>query len=339
MISSYRFLIPSVLFVTFLTGCPSRPVAPPERPAADMVAASSLAKQLGLQVARANGGSHMLVLTGDRGTVVFNPRLRGVLVCGKVLFPGHRVVIANGRVSVPAGFVPACRELLEPAGPKERPAKPPAKHYGRFHVVIDPGHGGHDPGAIGVRGGYEKTVNLLTSQLIAARLRAKGVRVTMTRTSDVFIPLNERAEIGNRTGADAFVSIHADSNENSSRHGFTLFVCHTKPSYSDSARASKIFRECSLELGSCRALLEQNRGRSLRLASLIRVQMGPATGAPDHGTRPGALRVLERSACPAVLVELGFMSNPSENLRLMKAEYQEHLAAAVADGIIRFLDD
>jgi len=336
--SSYRFLIPSVLFVTFLTGCPSRPVPPPP-PARNMVAASSLAKQLGLQVARRNGGSNMLVLTGGRGTVVFNPRLRGVLVCGKVLFRGHRVVIANGRVSVPAGFVPACRELLKPARPRERPAKPPAKRYRDFHVVIDPGHGGRDPGAVGVRGGYEKTVNLLTSQLIAGKLRAKGVRVTMTRTSDVFIPLNERAAIGNRAGADVFVSIHADANHDRSRRGFTLFVCHTKPSYSDSTRASKIFRECSLDLGSCRTLLERNRGRSLRLASLIRVQMGPATNAPDHGTRLGALRVLERSACPAALVELGFMSNPSENLRLMKAEYQQRLAAAVAGGIIRFLDD
>jgi len=256
-----------------------------------------------------------------------------------VLFRGHRVVIANGRVSVPAGFVPACRKLLKPAGPRERPAKPPAKRYGRFHVVIDPGHGGRDPGATGVSGGYEKTVNLLTSQLIAGKLRARGVRVTMTRTSDVFIPLNERAAIGNRAGADVFVSIHADANHDRSRRGFTLFVCHTKPSYSDSTRASKIFRECSLDIGSCRTLLKRNRGRSLRLASLIRVQMGRATNAPDHGTRLGALRVLERSACPVALVELGFMSNPSENLRLMKAEYQERLAAAVAGGIIRFLDD
>ena len=302
-----------------------------------MVSVSGLAKRLGLTVSR-NHGSGVIVLSGDRGTVVFNPRLRGILVGDKVMFRGHRVVVSNDRVSIPKGFLAACGSSLKPAKREPLPKGPLVKCYDQFLVVIDPGHGGRDPGAIGVRGGYEKTVNLLTSQLIAAKLRAKGVRVIMTRDSDQFIPLNERAAIGSRARADLFVSIHADSNGNSSTKGFTMFVCHTKSSYSDSSRASKIFRERGLDFATCRALLTQSRSQSQRLASLIRVQMGKATRSPDRGTRLGALRVLERSACPAVLVELGFLSNPAENLLLLRPAYQERLASAVAGGIIRCLD-
>ena len=303
-----------------------------------MVPVSDIAKRLGMKVSR-NHGSGLIVLSGDRGTVVFNPRMRGILVGDKVMFRGHRVVVRNDRVSIPKGFLAACGSLLGPAKPRPLTNGPLVKCYDTFRVVIDPGHGGRDPGAIGVRSGYEKTVNLLTSHLIAAKLRAKGVRVIMTRDSDKFIPLNERAAIGNRARADLFVSIHSDSNGSALKRGFTMFICHTKASYSDSSRASKIFHECGLDFEACRKRLTQSRTGSRRLASHIRVQMSKATSSPDHGTRLGALRVLERSACPAVLVELGFLSNPAENLMLLKPAYQERLASAVAAGIIQYFDE
>ena len=302
-----------------------------------MVSVSDIAKRLGMKVARSHG-SDMIVLSGDRGTVVFNPRMRGILVSGKVMFRGHRVVVRNDHVSVPKGFVDALGGPVKIVKPKRLPKGPLVKIYDKFSVVIDAGHGGRDPGAVGVSSGYEKTVNLLTSHLVAAKLRARGVRVTMTRDSDKFISLNERAAIGNRTKADLFVSIHSDSNGSPLKRGFTMFICETKPSYSDSLRASKIFRERGLSVVDCRILLTQSRKRSRQLASLIRVQMSKATSSPDHGTRLGALRVLERSACPAVLVELGFMSSPAENLMLLKPAYQDRLASAVAAGIIRYFD-
>ncbi len=303
-----------------------------------MVSTTGLAQRFGLRIAPTSTAG-MVVLSGNRGTIVFNPRLRGVLVCGEVLFRGHRVVVRNGSVSVPKGFEAACEKRLRPRNNRPPPPPPRPRDRSRFHVVIDPGHGGRDPGAIGVRGGYEKTVNLLTAGIVTAQLRARGVRVTMTRTTDVFVPLNERAAIGNRAGADLFVSIHADANGRASLTGFTLFICHTKPSYSDSHRAAKIFQECRLDLASCRSTLMRSRAPSRRLASLVRVSMGKATSSPDRGTKLGALRVLERSVCPAILVELGFLSNPSENLRLLRADYQQKLGTAVASGVIRFLDE
>jgi len=303
-----------------------------------MTAISGLAQQLNLTASR-DAASNMLVLSGERGTVVFNPHLRGVVIGDKVCFRGHRVIITQDQVSVPPGFVAECERQLRPAGPRPAPeARPPASvAWGRFHVVIDAGHGGRDPGAIGVSGRYEKAVNLATAQLVAAKLRARGVRVTMTRSDDRFIELNDRAATGNRARADAFVSIHADSSESRSAFGYAAYVVHTKNGYSDSDRAGKIARECGLDFYACKSTLARNRAGNMRLASAVRTHMRGATSSPDRGTRLGALRVLERSLCPAVLIELGFLSNPMEESRLFQPDYQDRLASAISDGIAAFL--
>lgn len=316
-----------------------------------MTAISSLAKQLGLRASR-DAASDMVVLSGERGTIVFNPRLRGILIGNQLHFRAHRVVIENGCVSVPPGFIGECEKRLKPAKPaKAGPKQPNGPPKPRFHVVLDPGHGGRDPGAIGVSGGYEKTVNLQVSHLIAAKLRAAGVQVTMTRTGDSFVDLNDRPAVGNRLSADVFVSIHADAATNRSARGFTVFVVH--PKYSDASRALLVSDEYSLDvkrhngghpvsqgrrLQIVRSLLGQNRLLSARLAALVRCEMGKVTRSPDRGTQLGAFRVLRRSVCPAVLIELGFMSNPSEERRLHQPAHQRALAAAITNAIVAFLN-
>ena len=240
---------------------------------------------------------------------------------------------------MPPGFIAECQRQLRPAAPRTAPeAKPSASvPWSRFHVIIDAGHGGRDPGAIGVSGRYEKVVNLATAQLVAAKLRAKGVRVTMTRADDRFIELNDRAAIGNGSRADVFVSIHADWSDNRSVLGYTAYVVHTKDGYSDSSRAAKIARECGLDFHACQSTLARNRAANMRLASVVRMRMHGATNSPDRGTHLGALRVLERSLCPAILIELGFLSNPREESRLFQPDYQERLASAISEGIVAFL--
>ncbi len=312
-----------------------------------MMKISSLAKQLGLKAWR-DFAADILVLSGQRGTIVFNPRLRGIVVDDDVCFRGHRVVITDGRVSVPSGFVARCEERFGAAAPPEVRTKKPRE---RWHVVLDAGHGGRDPGAIGANGGYEKTVNLVVAQLVAAKLQHRGIGVTMTRPRDDFVELNQRAAIGNRVRADAFVSIHADAAENHSARGYTVFVAHTK--YSDASRALLVCDEYNINLSKhnggrsasrarrleiIRSILAGSRARSRRLASLVRGELGKATDSPDRGTRLGPYRVLKRSVCPAVLVELGFMSNPEESRRLLRPAYREALASAIANGLILFLD-
>jgi N-acetylmuramoyl-L-alanine amidase len=336
VISRHSALLLAVLLAVSLSGCANTPEPVRKRPTLNMAGLSDLADSLGLTVSYP-GSTGMVMLSGDRGTVVFNPRMKGILIGDAIHFRGHRTVVRGDRVSVPAGFLARCETVLLPREPEPDPVEPePEPDPGvRGHVVIDPGHGGRDPGTIGANGGHEKVVNLAVSKLIATNLRAAGVKVTMTRTGDSYVELNDRAAVGNRLGADLFVSIHSDWVENRTITGFSAWVCHTK--YSESSRAALIFAECNQNLAGLKTTLALNRARSNRLASLVRSEMGKATRGTDRGTRLGALRVLRRSASPAALIELGFMSNPGECARLYQASHRRTLADAISKAVVRFL--
>ncbi len=331
-----RLFAPWILLTVFASGCGLFGGGrAPRPPAAAAVEINNLAERLKLNVSRPSATPWMVVMSGPRGTVVINPRTRGIWIRNVRCFSDFQTVVADGRVTVPAGFLEECEKRLGPAGVVGVVGPPVAPPMTSIRVVIDAGHGGHDPGALGVSGASEKSVNLGVARLIAFKLQAAGVNVTMTRSGDTFVELNERAAIGNRLGADAFVSIHADSSGSRSTRGFTVFVVHSN--YSDAERAREIGGESALRGSQLTAALSANRARSQRLASLIRAQLARATDSPDRGTQPGEFRVLKRSVCPAVLVELGFMSNPSEEQSLLEYEYQDRLATAIASGVIMFV--
>ncbi len=181
-------------------------------------------------------------------------------------------------------------------------------------VVVDAGHGGKDSGtpkrsSRKVRGNGlidEKAVNLDAARRLERHLKRGGATVVMTRKSDVYVTLNERPAIGNRHRALLFVSIHADAAANRSAHGFTIYVAR---------RAS---------------------ASSLKAAALIRRELA-RTGVTDRGIRRADYRVLKNSRGPAVLVELGFLSNSAEARRLATSTHREAMAAAVARGILAYL--
>ena len=201
---------------------------------------------------------------------------------------------------LPKSFVQKPAEAA-PLQPKQQPAKSAWEPTGKT-IVIDAGHGGKDPGAASSRGGNEKGINLEVAQQIAQVLRDKGYRVIMTRNNDEFIELEERAAIANRSHADIFVSIHADSSAKSNTNGFTVYVERS------SSRASK------------------------DLASAIDDRMAQ-TGISSNGTKKADYRVLTHTGCPAVLIELGYLSNYWEAKQLKNDDMQKRLAYAVANGI------
>ncbi|MEA3224653.1 MAG: N-acetylmuramoyl-L-alanine amidase, partial [Planctomycetota bacterium] len=169
-------------------------------------------------------------------------------------------------------------------------------------VVIDAGHGGKDPGATSVLGGYEKTINLTVASKVARILSQRGLKVRMTRSSDRFIELEERAGVANRLRADLFVSIHADSFPKSSRRGYTIYVARS---------ASR---------------------SSFRAASTIGRSMS-RTGLDTHGTQTANYKVLVGTRGPAILVEMGYLTNRREAALLKDPYFQNRLAQAIADGI------
>ena len=151
------------------------------------------------------------------------------------------------------------------------------------------------------------SVNRVARGAIESRLKRAGVAVVCTRRTDVFIDLEARPAAGNRAHARLFVSIHADAAENRSAQGFTIYVAR------------------------------QASAASLRAAHLIRKEMAK-TGVRDRGIRRADYRVLKKSRGPAVLVELGFLSNGREAARLSTRSHRDRLADAIARGILAYLD-
>ena len=170
-------------------------------------------------------------------------------------------------------------------------------------VVLDPGHGGRDPGAVGPTGLEEKTIALDIALGTARVLRARGVDVEMTRSDDRFIPLAERAAVANRIGAQCFVSIHINSADNPSAHGTETFA----------------FR------GGTPAQ---------RLALAIQVRLVAALRLRDRGVKFADFQVLRATRMPAALVEVAFINNPHEEKLLRDPDFLDSAATAIAQGII-----
>lgn len=170
-------------------------------------------------------------------------------------------------------------------------------------ICLDPGHGGKDPGATG-GGVLEKDIALDVSKKIRAYLQAAKCSVILTRENDTFISLGNRAAEANMWGADLFVSVHCNSADNASAHGMEVYV-HT------------------------------SRGRdSTRAAHAIYDRLLPASGLKGRGVKSKDLAVLRETSMPAVLVELGFISNPIDRAKLTNLAWQDDAAKAIADGIV-----
>ncbi|MFA6186045.1 MAG: N-acetylmuramoyl-L-alanine amidase [Phycisphaerae bacterium] len=189
--------------------------------------------------------------------------------------------------------------------PAPKPVLTPWTGGGGRIIVVDAGHGGKDSGAISPNGFYEKTVNLDVALALTDLLRKQGFRVIMTRSSDVFIELEERANIGTRNKAVLFISIHADSCATSSINGFSVYVAR-RPDW-----------------------------QAMKLADSINTQMSK-TGIPSRGRKEADYRVLKLSQCPAVLIEMGYLSNYWEANQLRDKNMQQKIATAITGGVINY---
>jgi len=217
-------------------------------------------------------------------------------------------------------------------------------------VVIDPGHGGHDTGAIAHRV-FEKSINLKIARYVKSLLETKGFLVRLTRSDDRFTELDDRPQVANQCQADFFVSIHANAERSGTISGVETFYCDADRRFSSISRGMSAAQTCRLDprrFGlTCEPaydlrsiiyglVIEDSRYQSRRLAALVQQCILKQVPADDRGTKPGALRVLRFANCPAVLVEVGFLSNRQEAKRLADSSYQKRIAAGIANGIAAF---
>jgi len=170
-------------------------------------------------------------------------------------------------------------------------------------IVIDPGHGGADGGTVGARGTIEKDITLRTSNTISEKLKAAGANVILTRSNDKYVSLSNRVSIAHYYGADAFISVHYDSFSDQSVHGITSYYYH-------------------------------NYQKSL--AQNVQSALTQSTGLYDRGVRFGNYQVLRTNSQPAILLELGYLSNPIEEMTVSTATYHQSVALGILNGLNQY---
>ena len=241
--------------------------------------------------------------------------------------------------------------LMATASPAQKKQKGKEKP---FTMVIDPGHGGVDPGALG-KSAKEKDVNLSVSKLFADMVKEKypEVKIIFTRTTDVQIPLVQRANIANEANADLFISIHSNASKNRSANGCETFTLGAGSSVEAKAAAmyenevilsednfEEIYKGFDPRSSESYIIFELMRGqdmeRSAELAQLVQNGMVNNGKLLNRGVSSAGFLVLHRTVMPKILVELGFISNREEEKFLASKEGQKKLAKGIFDGFSRY---
>jgi N-acetylmuramoyl-L-alanine amidase len=286
--------------------------------------------------------------------------------------PGAHAVQAFGLddpprlvVDVGARPEPQPEAVAEAPGPARPPEAPPAQPAAPpqadgdeqeesapgpiRRIVVDAGHGGHDPGAIGPRRVREKDVTLEISRRLARRLRAAGFEVVLTRADDRYLALEERTALANTARGDLFVSIHANAHPRRNRAGVeTYFLNVTDDRYAARLAARENGADLD-EAGQGSDVLriltdldaKASAGQSRRLAHAVQREITASVrtrvgDVRDLGVKSALFYVLLGARMPAVLVETGFISNRTEERRLASAAYQDEVAASIARAISGF---
>ncbi|MGN8139437.1 N-acetylmuramoyl-L-alanine amidase [Pseudomonas sp. 22105] len=256
---------------------------------------------------------------------------------------GHRLVL--DLMSASAG-VPA-------SVPRETPQE--KSHPKRdIMVVVDPGHGGKDPGAIGAKGEREKDVVLSIAQLLARRLkREKGFDVKLVRNDDFFVPLRKRVEIARQHKADMFISVHADAAPRLTASGASVYCLSEGGATSATARFMAQ-RENGVDLLGATSLLNLKDkdpmlagvildmsmnatiAASLQLGSTVLGSLAGITTLHQKRVEQAGFAVLKSPDVPSILVETGFISNPRDSQRLVTARHQQAVADGLFEGLQRY---
>jgi len=259
----------------------------------------------------------------------------------------------------PVAFAPT--ENPRPVSPSPPIASAPApvalneanRQSGHFLVMIDPGHGGYDPGTQSADGIMEKDLALQIATRLKAALEARGIRAELTRSTDVFISLAERTRIANSAGADLFVSVHLNSSPNEDTTGIEVY-------YLNNTTDRATIRLARMENGGADGYGASNDSnlnyiltdmrqnyKAIEAASLAKMidaqtvadlDAGLGLNVNALGAKMGPFYVLVGAHMPAVLVECGFMSNAAEAARLESPNYQDVLARGIATSVADHFD-
>jgi len=223
-------------------------------------------------------------------------------------------------------------------------------------IIIDPGHGGKDPGGVGFRGIEEKDIVLNVSLAVYEELRRKfrDKNVLITRESDMFLSLEERGRFSNTTDPDEnalFISIHANASFDPESRGFETYYLSLSPLDEEARSVASMensvltyenenYDEYLVEIIN-RIVDVEYRRESMRLASYIQKQLGSVIGkeSVDRGVKNAFFYVLKSSKMPGALVEIGFVTNKEESMKMLRDDYQKKIARGITEGISDFISE
>ncbi len=215
----------------------------------------------------------------------------------------------------------------------------------KYTIVLDPGHGGTETGAVGAGGSAEADLTLLIARALRLELKRRlPIEVVMTRTEDVDVPLETRTAIANQNRADLYVSLHFNSAFGSRARGAETYFLSREASdqlaaavaEAENQAASRASPELDLQMILWDLAQSYHLAESQRFANLVQEELNIALGLRDRGVKQAPFTVLMGAQMPAVLVELGFLSNPDEEEKLESPEYRAELVDALVRAISRF---
>jgi N-acetylmuramoyl-L-alanine amidase len=291
-----------------------------------------------------DGFSNIITVKNLKVSAKLYPGSALVLYDNQVCDLKSPVIVSQGMIMVPLSFSRLFSGKIEPyAQTKTKPG-----NFSIRKVAIDAGHGDKDPGAIGANGIREKNIVLDIALRLKDALVAEGLEVVLTRDSDIFQPLEKRPEIANQAKADFFISIHANAAEAKSANGFEAYYLST--TYDDFSKAVQIRENAvikyeenadydksnDLNATLWNMILSENRIESIEMANSIATELKRSLKLRTRYVRGAKFLVLKGAQMPAVLLEVGYVTNPEEGARLNNPYYRQMLAESIAQGVVNY---
>ncbi len=257
---------------------------------------------------------------------------------------GH-IISKTDKTFKPATAVIA--PIMGKPGPSNKPSLAQQLGLGIKRVVVDPGHGGHDSGAVGYGGMMEKDVVLDVGKKLRKILTEElGVEVIMTRDTDIFIPLEERTAIANTAGADLFLSLHCNASRNKKASGIETFFLNFASDEASMRLAARENATTTKNISDLQAILndlmlnskvnESSKLARMVQGSLLDILNDNGDRPIDRGVKQAPFYVLIGAQMPSILVEMSFITNKEEARRLAKDKFQKTVAESIAEGVKKY---
>ena len=277
-------------------------------------------------------------------------------IWAKALIGSNVVVLKDQKITLSASLKKVKGSIIVPGDFKEKVIDPllqsGAVSSQKFReIVLDPGHGGKDPGARGKLGTQEKTIVLDIAQRLRRNLEKNGIKIIMTRTKDDFVTLEKRTEIASQRRADLFVSIHANASRFKNARGVEIYYLREldfTEKNEDQVKENKrnLFKLYSIDRNSSDVenivsdlIYNYKRAESQALASFVTKKTSGTMNALNRGSKTAGFFVLRNTLIPAILVEVGFLSNLSEERQLKSPTYRQKIADGLSRSILEYAHD